>query len=281
MAKTPRAQLSPSVFLYNPDSETGTKPGPRLIIIATWAFAQENHIVKYVDKYQELFPGSTILVLKSFLRHMFFIPEARRELVPAVEVIRNVLGTETASEGNKEPSLFIHAFSNTGLSTTYNLSDVYAQTSSPDDKDQGRLPQHATVLDSTPGQYEYRAIVSAVMFGVPQGRWLQRLASLPLAHLLSSVMWVWIRVIGGRDWVPIWGDGANDPSRTVETSRSYVYSRADPLVPHFTVEAHGRAARDRGYSVLHQVDFGDSAHVAHARTDPERYWKIVRETWEA
>lgn len=281
MAEIPRTQLSPSVFLYNPDPKADTKPGPQLIIFAAWAFAQDNHISKYVAKHQELFPGSTILVLKSFLRHMFFIPEARRELIPAVEVIRNVLGTETTLDGNKEPSLFIHAFSNTGLSTTYNLADVYAETASPDDKDQGRLPLHATVLDSTPGRYEYKAIVSAVMFGVPRGRWLQRLFSLPLAHLLSSVMWVWVRVLGGRDWVPIWGDGANDPSRTVETCRSYVYSRADPLVPHFVVEAHGKEAQDKGYAVLHQVDFGDSAHVAHARTDPKRYWNIVKETWEA
>ncbi|RSL54591.1 hypothetical protein CEP54_009777 [Fusarium duplospermum] len=281
MASIPRAQLSPSVFLYNPDPKTDPKPGPRLIIFAPWAFAQENHIAKYVAKYRELFPGSTILVLKCFLRHMFFHPEARRELIPAVEVIRNVLGTETASDGDKGPSLFIHAFSNTGLSTTYNLGDVYAATSSPDDKDQGRLPLHATVLDSTPGRYEYWAIVSAVMFGVPRGRWLQRLFSLPLAHLLSSVMWIWMRVLGGRDWVPIWGDRANDPSRTVETCRSYVYSRVDPLVPHFIVEEHVKDARDKGYAVLHQVDFGDSDHVAHARTNPERYWKIVKETWEA
>ncbi|KAH7247773.1 hypothetical protein B0J15DRAFT_563124 [Fusarium solani] len=281
MSEIQRVQLSPSVFLYNPDPKADTKSGPQLIIFAAWAFAQENHISKYVAKHQELFPGSTILVLKSFLRHMFFIQEARRELIPAVEVIRNVLGTDTALDGTKEPSLFIHTFSNTGLSTTYNLADVYAETASPDDKDQGRLPLHATVLDSTPGRYEYRAIVSAVMFGVPRGRWLQRLVSLPLAHLLSSFMWVWIRVLGGRDWVPIWGDGANDPSRTVETCRSYVYSRVDPLVPHFVVEAHVKDAQDKGYSVLHQVDFGDSAHVTHARADPERYWKIVKETWEA
>ncbi|KAM0424425.1 hypothetical protein ACHAPT_010346 [Fusarium lateritium] len=281
MASIPRVQLSPSVFLYNPDAEAAIKPGPRLVIIATWAFAQDNHIAKYVANYQNLFPGSTILVAKSFLRHMFFIPEARKELVPAVEVIRNVLGTEIASETNKEPSLFIHAFSNTGLSTTYNLSDVYAATSSPDDKDQGRLPLHATVLDSTPGRYEYWFIVSAVMFGVPRGRWLQRLVSLPLAHLLSACMWVWIRIFGGRDWVPIWGGAANDPSRIAETCRSYVYSRVDPLVPHFIVEAHGKDAQDRGFSVLHQADFVDSDHVAHARADPTRYWRIVRETWEA
>ncbi|RSM11725.1 hypothetical protein CEP52_002884 [Fusarium oligoseptatum] len=265
MASIPRAQLSPSVFLYNPDPKADPKPGPRLIIFASWAFAQDNHIVKYVTKYQELFPGSTILVLKSFLRHMFFIPEARRELIPAAEVIRNVLGTESSSDEDKEPSLLIHAFFEYWL----------------EHNDQGRLPLHATVLDSTPGRYEYWVIVAAVMFGVPRGRWLQRLFSLPLAHLLSSVMWIWVRVLGGRDWVPIWGDGANDPTRSVETCRSYVYSRTDPLIPYFDVEAHVKDAQDKGYSVLHQVDFGDSDHVAHARTDPERYWKIVRETWEA
>lgn len=280
----PPTQLSPSVFLHNPPQENrqDTNPGPRLVILASWAFAHDNHIAKYVCKYRELFPNATILVCKCFLRHFFWIPAAQEELVPAVSVIRSVLGTDGTEssedpENSSQPSLLMHVFSNSGLATMYNLCDTYAAHSS--DKDI-RLPLHATIFDSTPGRYEYRSVASAVMFGAPRGLSLQRLISLPLAHLLSSSLWVYVRVLRGQDWVACWADAANDGARVRETCRSYAYSRADPLVESRAVEANAEDASARGFSVLHRADFLDSAHVSHARVDPVRYWGIVRETWE-
>ncbi|KAH7011097.1 hypothetical protein EDB80DRAFT_875764 [Ilyonectria destructans] len=131
-------QLAPSVFLHNPSTEKdsidtnnkdNTGYGPRLVIPATWAFAHDSHIAKYVKRYWELFPNAAILVMKCFLRHLFWIPTARQELVPAASVIRSVPGAETISEDDpKPPSLMLHIFSNSGLGTAHNLCDVYAAT---------------------------------------------------------------------------------------------------------------------------------------------------------
>lgn len=118
------------------------------------------------------------------------------------------------------------------------------------------------------------------MYGVPKGLWVQRLATTPLAYLLTSGMWLWVRVVGGSDWVAIWGQAANDPARVRETCRSYAYSAADVLVESHVVETHAENARSQGFVVLYETDFGDSGHVAHARADPVLYWKIVKETWE-
>jgi hypothetical protein len=287
MAPLPATQLSPSVFLYrarvHSDSDNSV-PGPRLVILATWVFALDGHIAKYIDAYQKLFPDTTILVVKSFLRHMFWFPAARRELIPAASVIRDALGdTRTQTNGseaaNKPPALLVHIFSNTGLATFCTLCDVYGSTSSQHNESGGTLPVHATIFDSSPGRYGYHAVAAAVMYGVPRGRPMQRLAVTPLAYLLTSCMWIWVRVFGGLDWVDIWGRTANDRIRIRETCRSYAYSHVDALVESNMVEAHAESARSRGFTVLHQEDFGDSAHVSHARTDPTKYWRMVSETW--
>ncbi|KAI9899859.1 hypothetical protein N3K66_004121 [Trichothecium roseum] len=305
-------QLSPSTFLYPPSTEEedtnggagGSKKSdpshPRAVVLATWAFAQDAHIAKYVGQYRQRFPGASVLVAKCFLRHFFWLPAAREDLDALAVAIRNVVADD--DKGDDEPGasnndagggggghhgkaerakIILHIFSNSGLSTAYQLRNVYeADGRTP-------FPQRVTIYDSTPGRYEYWSITSSLQFGIPPGRWLQKLVSFPLAHLLSSSLWVWCRVLKGEDWVAKWAAAANssDPrgqgGGQRETCRSYAYSRADPLVESWVVEAHAADARARGFTVVHAADFGEgSAHVAHSRADPERYWRLVMDTWE-
>ncbi|VUC29617.1 unnamed protein product [Clonostachys rosea] len=289
MASSPApVQLSPSVFLYEEDpslrnSYHEDQNGPRLVVLATWAFAHDKHIIKYIDRYRELFPNVSILVVKSFLRHFFWIPGARKELEPAAIAIRNLLGvndhTETSTIGG--PPMVVHLFSNSGLATTYNLCDAYSSTTEIDKTNpKDRLPLHATIFDSSPGTYEYLSVASAVMFGVPPGRWLAWIIATPLAHLLSMSLWVWVRVLGGADWPRVWGQAANNATRSVETCRSYVFSTVDPLVKKDAVQSHAKDAPVERFNVLYQADFGNSKHVSHARFNPDLYWRVVKETWE-
>uniref|UniRef100_A0A8H7N2K7 Indole-diterpene biosynthesis protein PaxU n=1 Tax=Bionectria ochroleuca TaxID=29856 RepID=A0A8H7N2K7_BIOOC len=280
-------QLSPSVFLYQEDAslkETHQEGqnGPRLVILATWVFAQDKHIVKYIDKYRALFPNASILVVKSFPRHFSWIPGARKELEPAAVAIRGLLSADdqTGTSASRPPML-VHLFSNSGLGTIYNLCDAYSGTKEREKTNpRDRLPLHATIFDSSPGTYEYWPLASAVMFGVPRGKWLARIMATPLAHLLSMCLWVWVRVLGGVDWLRVWGQAANNRTRSVETCRSYVFSAADPLVRKDAVQANAKDALVEGFHVLYQEDFGNSKHAAHARSDPDRYWRVVRDTWD-
>ena len=63
------------------------------------------------------------------------------------------------------------------------------------------------------------------------------------------------------------------------TPRLYLYSQADEMVPWTEVEAHAEEARKAGLDVRMER-FEGSPHVAHARTDPERYWGAVKKVWE-
>jgi len=62
------------------------------------------------------------------------------------------------------------------------------------------------------------------------------------------------------------------------TPRLYVYSRADEMVPFDEVKLHVARVREVGLNVKEEV-FEDSPHVAHARTEPVRYWNAVQEAW--
>ncbi|CAH0004337.1 unnamed protein product [Clonostachys byssicola] len=282
-------QLSPSVSLYQYQEDPRPKEanqkdenGPRLVILATWAFAQDKHIVKYIDKYRALFPKVSILVVKSFLRHFFWLPGARKELEPAAVAIRSLLSADDPTgTSTTRPPMLVHLFSNSGLSTIYNLCDAYSGTTEIEKTNpRDRLPLHATIFDSSPGTYEYMSVASAVMFGVPRGNWLARIMATPLAHFLSMCLWIWVRVFGGADWPRVWGQASNNTTRSVETCRSYLFSAADPLVRKDAVQANAKDALVKGFHVLYQEDFGNSKHVAHARSDPNRYWRVVKETWE-
>jgi hypothetical protein len=60
-----------------------------------------------------------------------------------------------------------------------------------------------------------------------------------------------------------------------------MYSEVDQLVNHRDVDEHADHAESKGYVIVWREKFKDSQHVAHARTYPDRYWSLVRETWKA
>ncbi|KAL2202196.1 hypothetical protein CC79DRAFT_1338293 [Sarocladium strictum] len=277
-------QLSPSCFLYPPlPTSTGISAtythslaGPQVVLLTTWVFALDNHIAKYVAKYRELFPDATIIVAKSFLRHFFWWPAARNELVPVADAIYGI--TKDHQEETRPPML-LHLFSNTGLSTSWQLDNVFEAKQKKENKPQP--PKRVTIFDSSPGRYEYWSVALSLLHGIPPGQWLQTLILVPLAHLLSGGLFIYCRILGQEDWPTKWGKAANNPSRVQEVCRSYAYSSADRLVQAPAVEAHAEDARRRGFRVVDMVDFGaKSLHVAHARSDPARYWKLVSDTWE-
>lgn len=58
-----------------------------------------------------------------------------------------------------------------------------------------------------------------------------------------------------------------------------MYSSTDALIPAKDVETHAAEAKAAGLDVTLE-NFGKSAHVSHARTDPGRYWESVKALWE-
>lgn len=70
------------------------------------------------------------------------------------------------------------------------------------------------------------------------------------------------------------------PWGSEHTPRLYVYSQNDELVGYDDVEEHVADARRAGYRV--ETDFYTrSAHVAHMRNDPNRYWTAIESLWSS
>lgn len=65
-----------------------------------------------------------------------------------------------------------------------------------------------------------------------------------------------------------------------ERSRTYIYSPEDEMVEYRHVERHAEEAREKRAGVKVRTErFEGSRHVAHMRLDPERYWRVVGDTW--
>ncbi|KAL2019757.1 hypothetical protein VTK56DRAFT_9201 [Thermocarpiscus australiensis] len=302
-------KLSPSVYVYRPTapspapstpsfSSSSSKPAPRLILLVAWMGAREQHIAKYLLQYQALYPTAPILLVRSEPWHFLRPRSAGRELAPAVPVIRDVFPdlddgpSLSSSSADKDkasettttatPQLLIHAWSNGGAASLHTLRRALGSGSGSGTRPL-LLPPYTLLLDSAPGQFHYGASVAAFAAGL-SGPVLWLL--LPLLHALTASYWLRHEV---------WGRGGTGPLAVVaaalneealagrrggrEVRRTYVYSEGDRLVDWRDVEGHAGEAERKGF-VVRRERFEGSAHVAHARADGERYWRVVRETWE-
>ena len=70
------------------------------------------------------------------------------------------------------------------------------------------------------------------------------------------------------------------PWTDMSTPRLYLFSKSDELVPWQQVNSHAEKSKALGLNVRME-EFEASPHVAHARTDPSKYWGAVSETWAA
>jgi hypothetical protein len=268
-------RLSPSVSFYRPepDSYQGDENAPKLIFLATWMDARDVHIKKYVARYHAIYPAASILVAKSYFWYYFSPSAARRDITPAVSIIRDIIDSDDNSDidlSSSSPRMLIHLFSNGGSCMLYHLYDVYKK---------GRLPLHVTIFDSAPGRWSHSVSTRAILAGVPVG-WARTLA-FPFAYLVGMWWLIKYSLLKVPQETHVWGLAHNDPARAHEAGRSYVYSETDEFVADHDVEEHADHAEINGYKIVRRDKFQNSDHVAHARSDPDRYWSLVTDTWEA
>ncbi|KAM0235212.1 hypothetical protein ACHAPO_006009 [Fusarium lateritium] len=270
-------KLSDEVFFYRPstsDSATSGSMPPKLIIVASWTNALDAHIAKYVDKHKQLYPAAQILLVKSFNRTFFDTKALTRFVRPMVPVIRAAV-LEGASS-TTEPNILIHIFSNGGSSSISALYDEYSISARGDEDP--FLPLHVMIFDSAPGAQ--RASTTYAFFVVDFSK-LQRLFLSPLIYI-AAFCWQLIRNLGAtKDWLVYWGKTHNEAAgkKERELRRSYIYSDTDDLVLHTDLETQASQAVELGFNVRMERFYG-SKHVAHARHDDERYWRIVQRTWD-
>lgn len=202
------------------------------------------------------------------------------------------------------PQVLVHTLSNGGclvLGHIYNALDPAHRRC---------LPPHVTVFDSCPGHFRFWGGVTAFSMGLARAPRLRRWAALPAVYLLVLAMFVRIRAERALAWLGGLGrvllarlapgrppsPRPPGPARALnpwtphnvntvfggnrrEVRRAYLYSHGDAIIPAQDVEEHAAEARQLGFTVWRMAAFPNSAHVAHARADPPRYWRTIRETW--
>lgn len=294
-------------------SDSGSAAVPRrdpgLILLGTWMGAAPKHIQKYTDAYRHLFPSSPILLVRSEPTDFMKPRAARENLRPAARLVeayasnpllplavpspvsadakaeadssgvsKDLLkktGLDKPERSNAGGPMLVHVWSNGGSNSLWGIR-----------RQSSVFPRYKLIMDSCPGQFHYKATFTAFSLTIPYP-WLRRLLA-PLIHFMCCWFWLRLRMpgfsrlIGGEGQggpLRLSADSHNDPKLLgVDRGRTYIYSDEDALVPSADVEEHAHQAIDRGFNVRLEK-FKGSQHVAHAKKDPERYWRLVRQTW--
>lgn len=268
----PFVKLGSSVYMQDPANGEDKDNRP-LVFIAFWMNAPPRALAKYAIEYRRLVPTARIIFVRSSSKDFFLqaTEHAQRvQVTPAVDAIRSFV-----TPGNP---VFIHLFSNGGLSKTAHLLGAYkAATGQP-------LPFSSMVVDSAPGTASLRSAVRAFSFALPQ-MWILRLFGKSFLWISLIMIKLIQTVTRTPDVISRARKAINDPSLVQAVNakgvprRCYIYSDADDLVDYRDVEMHASESEAAGWLVRCER-FQGSPHVGHMRAAPDRYWGIVKEYLE-
>ncbi|GKT51587.1 transport and Golgi organization protein 2 [Colletotrichum spaethianum] len=261
-------ELSPTTFLYDPPSAVPDPNSPKLIAIFSWMSAQDVHIAKYTSRYMALYPSASILLVKCPFVHTLSTRISKRQIKPAVPIIRTLADSTLASEAR--PQLLLHVFSNGGATNFAKFLEMYADA---DRADRLALPPHVTLYDSCPGGFHWMRSYRAISASMPR-------ILAPLAHVFIGWFWLFHVPFGrvgffGKMWAAL----RQKALLASERRRAYLYSKEDEMIHWSDVERHAKESKEVGFQVRAER-FDGSQHVAHAKLNPSRYWSVVKELWD-
>ncbi|KZV94256.1 hypothetical protein EXIGLDRAFT_767317 [Exidia glandulosa HHB12029] len=273
--------LKPLVTPESLITENVDVDGPSVILICGWMDAKFGTLLKYSQAYDKLFPHATHIILEQNMGG-FWMPRSMREkeLAPVADLLVHS-GIDWANPSTSR-GLIVHTFSNGGCFRLVQLIGLIRKLHPSPQRLEGPLPPTAMIFDSCPGRASlilvHRAMAASIsnpilkalftLFFVPAYgvRWVIN-ALLRRPDPIEAVR----REFARADVLP-W--------TTACTPRVFVYSPRDAMVMPEDVEAHAASLVEKGLTAKLEK-FATSAHVAHARVEPERYWGIVRDAWEA
>ncbi|KAI1189299.1 hypothetical protein F5B17DRAFT_211914 [Nemania serpens] len=270
-------KLSPYVFTYEPGEArivSGAASGPKAVLLAAWMDARDVHIAKYIAHFQATYPNAAILLIKFVMREAILSSVANSVVQPAVWYLRSLINAGDLSASPDRPEILVHVFSNGGATSLRNVYVSYNRMFGQP------FPLHCAVFDSCPGLHVFSASYNAMIAGFPRG--LLRLIIAPFIILVMLNSWIWhgpLSFIAGEDFLSQNARVLNDKGLVKQTNRTYIYGKADTMIDWHHVEQHAKKAISNAFDVRKEM-FENSPHVAHMRTDSQRYWRIVDETWK-
>ncbi|KAI0091763.1 hypothetical protein BDY19DRAFT_904371 [Irpex rosettiformis] len=272
---TRATRLSKFVSLIAPVKNVYDPSGPSLIIIFGW-----------------------FVVIESQFDWLFQAQSTRESFI---EPVADLLDELQSTEGNRFRGVFLHVMSNGGAAQFMTLSKVLAKRTRHTTR---RFPV-AMVLDSTPDSSTLRCLMTGISASIRDP--LSKLVAGPLVFLLYSVFRFSYGIttpllpevrqrLNSPTIIPFYLNPARHQNGTLidypnippsaDTKkevqwipRLYVCSMTDEITEFKSVQTHIEEAKRSGLDVRVEI-YENSPHVSHAKVDPERYWKAVRQLWK-
>lgn len=262
-------RLTQDTLLYEPPADAPADPAaPKLTIVFAWFAAADAHIAKYITQHLAIYPATRLLLVKCPYRRMFL--NTNTDILPAIELLKTLPAGDVDSAD--PPPLQIHSFSNGGSYNLVRVAKLWRRHAPV-------LPRHTLILDSSPDTHSVFRTLKAFTASPPW--WLR-----PAVYVVLGLLLSFLRLLRLRTLHDIIRTGLNDSTvLRSELRRTYVYSKTDEMVAWADVLSHAQAAADRAAKLstalaIRTEEFVGSGHVSHARVDGDRYWGIVRETWQ-
>jgi len=258
---------------------------PNVILIFGWMGALTRHLQNYSRKYAELYPHATQIIVKC--APSLFWTSARGQqarLLPVVEALEGLNCLPSTNDSTQESTrvrtrILVHSFSNGGALQVMSLGRLL--TSKYPSIPPSEHLANALILDSSPAIGDFRSI--GIAFSIAIQNPLFRFIALPVIYL-SHALLLFLHMTFGIETIGIQCLKALLNPRLLpwmnsQTPRLYVFSKKDEIVPWQAVHQHAEAAKTSGLNVSCEI-YEESAHVAHMRLDPKRYWASIQDLWQ-
>ncbi|KAG6884575.1 hypothetical protein C0993_009906 [Termitomyces sp. T159_Od127] len=303
-------RIGKGIYMSSPANGTPTRSStssrsPTLILTFGWMGAKLSHLMKYTTVHRELYPDAVNIVIQC--EPSFFISReatCQANLEPVIEVLED-LGYLPSSKMRSKvtdqyevdpPRVLIHTFSNgtpflhplthcsTGIGGCSQLT-CFSRLLKVRYPDWDILAPGicALVLDSCPGLGTRQHIKNSI----------STLVRNPILRGFLRVLITWLfywaamkkRLFRSKDQLEVLKMDLNRPNilpwTRRNTPRLYLCSKVDTMVALYEVEGHAKDAKATGFEDIRFEVFDNTAHVKHAKLEPERYWGAVKAVWDA
>ncbi|OOQ87912.1 hypothetical protein PEBR_15150 [Penicillium brasilianum] len=293
-------QLSQGVFFYSPcqqglldEKSNSTHSSPDVIIICAWGFAQAKHIAKYIDGHQNLYPNAKILLIYNSVANMMWKSDASQMqwFQPAAKVLRECM------DSTPELQVFLHLFSNTGSHSAVQLSEACGKSDPP-----FALPVTSIIFDSCPSMPIFEPMANALALGSPSKNVLIACMARAVAYSIIGITLalekaglvthvatkLYTRLNSTNDVFLTRRDSAGEQVALHPIPRTYIYGPSDDMIPVDQVIQHADIAIanmsacgvNHASKYVTTEEFVGSPHVNHVRFEKERYWNLIKATWQ-
>ncbi|KAH7123734.1 indole-diterpene biosynthesis protein-like protein PaxU [Dendryphion nanum] len=244
-----------------------------LIVLCTWLGGTGRPVSKYITMYQTVAPQTPILHIAS---HVLTVtppyPFQRAQMSESIKVIQNTISA--AASSSQAPKIQIHTFSNGGSNSATQLLIAHQARTGE------KIPIHSLVLDSSPAKGEYWKSYHSITLSMPPSPFFKYIVGPIAGHLVPG----WMLTGAKLGLYPVFEDLIRDTLLSEEVlegrkSVVYLWGKGDLHVDWEDVKSHAEEAEGKGWLVRSE-EFEGSVHVGHWRVEPERYERVVKETWE-